>query len=674
MGFLPSMLKNMKNFKKIKVLSIGINNYESEQITNLRGCVRDVEKLKAFFIKTLGIPHENYRTLFNDQADRQGIISSFRDHFKALQSGDVAVFHFSGHGSWEPSSDEFIAAKLEPYGGKTEVLVCHNSRMAEVYDLADKELRYLIAEAQRNDQGQHISGIQFVCLFDCCHSGSMLRQDESGFTVRMQPGQKNKRPLHKYLEGQYSQMSSLSLPEVDFIALTACAPSESALEDDNGGVFTNALIDALSYYHSIQLSPSYAELFSILREYVRQRTSTSQTPHLEYAGNINPYNLFLNTQQEQQLSYPVLLRQSDQWKVNLGAIHGIVSEAVKDLLIPVFYVDEKFQQIGTCRVVRVELEHTVIQQIEISPAYQHLFSVDTTNSTPWQTADFRIQVGLSGWRLPVEFLQPTTLAPEASSLQSLIYQSSFLQPSSSAQYQLSLQSNYLQLRGSNNKTLISLNDYTPKSERSVLHLLSQISKWEQLQRLNNPFSPQVHPDQIDISFEYQHYEKGTICIDRISVTEDNSPIEVFFDTVKGPIPYAIRANHQNSTPLYFYLLHLDRTFRIRQKNENYLKRFIRNDDLYLYQSLNEGIGLGIADADLKEVEDIFMVIASINKLSIPYAFEQQGFGKNLGKTISVEALLEKGPNNSRDDLPLTIWNEVAWAVRKVIVRTIRSNQ
>ncbi len=664
----------MKKLTNLKVLSVGINYYLSENIANLNGCVNDVEKLKAFFIKTLGIPSENYRTLFNDQADRQGIISSFRDHFKNLKTGDVAVFHFSGHGSWEPSSDEFIAAKLEPYGGKTEVLVCHNSRMTDVYDLADKELRYLIAEAQRNDQGQHIPGIQFVCLFDCCHSGSMLRQDESDFTVRMHPGQKTKRPLHKYLEGQYLQMSSLSLPEVDFIALTACAPRESALEDANGGVFTNALIDALSYYHTIQQSPSYAELFSILREYVRQRTSTSQTPHFEYAGNVNPYDFFLNTQKEQQLSYPVLLRQSDQWKVNLGAIHGIVSEAVKDLPIPVFHVNEHFQQIGTCRVIRVELEHTVIHQIEISSVYQHLFSVDTTDLTPWQTANFQIQVGLSGWRLPVEFLQPTTLESEASSLQSLIHQSSFLQPSSSADYHLSLRSSHLELRGPDNKNLITLNDYTQTSERSILHLLSQISKWEQLQRLKNPFSPQVHPDQIKVSFEYQHYEKGTVCIDRQSVMEDNSPIEVLYNAAKGPIPYAVRISHQNSTPLYFYLLHLDRTFRIRQKNENYLKRFIRNDDLYLYQSINEGIGLGIADDDTKEIEDIFIVIAAINKLSIPYAFEQQGLGRNLGKTISVEALSEKGPNNSRDDMPLTIWNEVAWAVRKVIVKTILSNE
>ncbi|WP_020538770.1 caspase family protein [Lewinella cohaerens] len=665
----------MKKLTNLKILSVGINYYLSESIANLNGCVNDVEKLKAFFIETLGVPSENYRTLFNEQADRQGVISSFRDHFKQLKSGDIAVFHFSGHGSWEPSSDEFIAAKLEPYGGKTEVLVCHNSRMPDVYDLADKELRYLIAEAQRKENGQHIPGIQFVCLFDCCHSGSMLRQDESGFSVRMHPGQKNKRPLHKYLEGQYQQMASLRLPEVDFIALTACGPRESALEDTNGGIFTNALVDALSYYHSIQQSPSYAELFSILREYVRQRTSTSQTPYFEYAGNVNPYDLFLNAQRAQQLSYPVLLRHNDKWKVNLGAIHGILSEVVKDLQIPIFYVNEKLQQIGTCRVIRVELEHTVIHQIEIAPAYQHLFSVDTTELTSWQTANFQIQVGLNGWRLPVELLLPAAIsASEESSLQSLIHQSPFLQPSDKAHYQLSLRSNHLQLKGPSNKNLIAINDYTPASDRSILHLLSQISKWEQLQRLKNPFSPQVHPDQIQISFEYQHYEKGTICIDRQSVAEDNSPIEVVFNASKGPIPYAIRINHQNSTPLYFYLLHLDRTFRIRQKHENYLKRFIRNDNLYLYQSINEGIGLGIADAEIKEIEDIFIVIAAINKLSIPYAFEQQGLGRNLGKTISVEALLEKGQHNSRDDMPLTIWNEVAWTSRKVIVKTIRSDE
>ena len=79
--------------------------------------------------------------------------------------GDVALFAFSGHGSYEPVEERFWF--LEPTG-QNQTIVCADSRNKRAGDLADKELNELIADVA--DKGPHV-----VVVLDCCHSGGGTR-------------------------------------------------------------------------------------------------------------------------------------------------------------------------------------------------------------------------------------------------------------------------------------------------------------------------------------------------------------------------------------------------------------------------------------------------------------------------------------------------------------------
>ena len=166
------------NGKNIYVLGIGINEYEVEGISDLEQCERDIDRVKKFFISSLKVPESNYKVLSPKETCREGIITAFRTHFGNLRRGDIAVLNYSGHGSWEKPAKEFIEAKFESSTGQIEGIVPRDARVDGVRIISDKEIRLLVNEIQYTDEGKE-KGVQFVGIFDCCYSGSMLKFDQS---------------------------------------------------------------------------------------------------------------------------------------------------------------------------------------------------------------------------------------------------------------------------------------------------------------------------------------------------------------------------------------------------------------------------------------------------------------------------------------------------------------
>lgn len=657
----------MEKRSNIKVLSIGIDHYAHESIPNLGGAVADAEKLRQFFIESLGVPVKNYISLYNEAATRSAIVTNFREHFGCLEAGDVAVFHFSGHGSWEPCSPAFVDANLDPAGGRNEVLVCNDSRVNGSLPLADKELRLLLAEAQVNSSGEQIEALQFICLLDCCHSGSMFRLHNRDTRNRLCRASGQERPLEQYLEGQYQQMNTLHIPPANFMLLAACGPSESALEDDNGGFFTNALLSQLKAAHALDSYPSYAELFPTLRERIFQRSRSSQTPHIEAVGKVNPFDTFLGLPGKTQITYPSLVRHSDKWKVNLGAIHGVVFDEVCQQEIPIFHTADIQQIIGWCKVASVELEYTLIGNFRLE---QKNASTKEEIDQVLGASQQEIRVGLSGRPLPLRIDRQTD-KPEAVAIYKYLQQSSFLLVHDTARYQLLLNDNQLELQGPNKQKLLTITRYQAMTASYLSHLLFQIGKWETVSRLTNSKSSLISPEKITLSFEYRDSNGILQCFDRHHPDQDHQTVVVEYDPDKGPVLYNIKFSHTNSRRLYCYLLHLDRKYGIKQKHENYTKYLLLGEDIYLYQSITDRIGLGISDDQTTEVEDNFVLIAGLQPLSVPYAFNQTGLEKHFQKTIDPTELQPTQTEQTREDLALPSWNETEWISRKITVRTIR---
>ena len=105
------------------------------------------------------------KLLINEQAIRENGIAGFRKHLQQASESDVALFYFSGHGSQEYAHEVFW--NVEP-DRLNETLVCYDSRALGGWDLADKELNFLIKEVSNNNA--HV-----VVILDCAHSGSGTR-------------------------------------------------------------------------------------------------------------------------------------------------------------------------------------------------------------------------------------------------------------------------------------------------------------------------------------------------------------------------------------------------------------------------------------------------------------------------------------------------------------------
>lgn len=157
---------------QLYVLLVGINKYADPQISNLRGCENDVDKIEKLLIRQFNVPENNIDKLVNQHATHNAIKAAFRKHltekaraWKTAGSKEpkpAFYFHFSGHGS--QTRDE---TGTEP-DGMDETIVAHDSRLPGIYDIKDWELGELIDELS-----QYSDNVTIV--LDCCHSGSGTR-------------------------------------------------------------------------------------------------------------------------------------------------------------------------------------------------------------------------------------------------------------------------------------------------------------------------------------------------------------------------------------------------------------------------------------------------------------------------------------------------------------------
>jgi pimeloyl-ACP methyl ester carboxylesterase len=146
-------------------LLVGIDEYIN--VSDLRGCVNDVEALRTFLLNQLNVPEEQIHILTNKKANRANILKTFQEFFinnPAIKKGDQLLFHYSGHGSRMQDSSGLEA------DGYNETLVPHDARTPGVYDISDKTLAALL------DRLAETKGDNVTVILDSCHSGSGTRR------------------------------------------------------------------------------------------------------------------------------------------------------------------------------------------------------------------------------------------------------------------------------------------------------------------------------------------------------------------------------------------------------------------------------------------------------------------------------------------------------------------
>jgi uncharacterized caspase-like protein len=259
--------------RKALALLIGIDRYASPDVPPLTGAVNDVRLMREILIGKFGFAPEDISTLENEKATRDAIVSAIRSHLIAKAgAGDVAVLHFSGHGSqMEDVSDDEVD-RLD------ETLIAYDSRLPGVFDITDDEINELLVALTQKTQ-------RVTFIFDSCHSGSATR---GGNTVRMVPRDTRPAPRRQtYAAGARGAGDGDADLRVAGSAYVLISGS-LAKELSNEAEFDGTRHGALTWYLSAALKSSsgrltYRDVMDDVRSEIQARFPT-QTPQIEGPG------------------------------------------------------------------------------------------------------------------------------------------------------------------------------------------------------------------------------------------------------------------------------------------------------------------------------------------------------------------------------------------------------
>lgn len=143
-----------------KAFLVGINNYSVPKY-QLSGCINDVESLRSLLVGSFAFPIESVTSIVDSVATKAGIIAGLTTLLTGAASGDTLVFGYSGHGCQRPSAQP----GTQP-NDMSDALVPYEATYSAL--LSDEELFTIIAP-------RIPTGVSFTALYDCCHSGTMIR-------------------------------------------------------------------------------------------------------------------------------------------------------------------------------------------------------------------------------------------------------------------------------------------------------------------------------------------------------------------------------------------------------------------------------------------------------------------------------------------------------------------
>ena len=315
--------------QQLFALLVAVDKYHpsNKSVTHLAGCVHDINATAALLNKYYKSLKPNIVMLKNEEATYQNVIEQFQQHLIGNASNHATLlFWFSGHGSRQDTDPTFREVS---FSKKDETLVCYDSRAVTNHkmwgkDLADKELAVLIALAAQK-------GAEVVTVFDCCHSGSITREDTEDCQARELDDRKLEDeigpPQYNYLNGYYQKHQLSTVPEGRHLALSACQYNETAkeinIDGQRRGVFSFHLQEVIAKTPGI----TYAQLSNQVNGRISHYNFNShQTPQFEPINRFDAHRSFLTTQKPmiQRKRYEVYYdREKQHWKIRLGAAHGL---------------------------------------------------------------------------------------------------------------------------------------------------------------------------------------------------------------------------------------------------------------------------------------------------------------------------------------------------------------
>jgi pimeloyl-ACP methyl ester carboxylesterase len=338
--------------QRLFAVLVGINAYQGG-VSSLNGCVNDVLAMRDYLTNRAGESHIRILTAGHsadeEKPTRANIIAAIRAHLRQAGPNDVALFYYSGHGSYEDAPHEFWQAEPDR---RNETLVCQDSRTPGQWDLADKELAQLIHEVATQDiSGADKSGTPHIVLIvDACHSGSISRSaadaqasrvDASQVRERLFEADKRTRSAADYIISADALRAAGDAPGTAptsgwkftwsrHVLMSACRSDQTAKERViNGatrGIFTTQLLTQLQRNGA---PASYRELARAIAPAVRNSID-EQDPQLEALDGNDLNREFLNGALRTLPAFVQIAfdQSSGEWRADAGQVHGCTNGMV----------------------------------------------------------------------------------------------------------------------------------------------------------------------------------------------------------------------------------------------------------------------------------------------------------------------------------------------------------
>ncbi len=170
-----------------RALMVGINKYKQPG-SDLRGCVNDIDDVKANMLAPEGFKAGDITTLTDYDATREAILTGLKQLVASGKSGDFLFFHYSGHGSQvrdtngdEPDGmDEIICPTDLSYG---------NGGFRN--GIVDDEIQTILGGLK--------PGVGFLMVSDSCNSGTIDSFGKNGMEkprgITLNPNLVNQTPM-----------------------------------------------------------------------------------------------------------------------------------------------------------------------------------------------------------------------------------------------------------------------------------------------------------------------------------------------------------------------------------------------------------------------------------------------------------------------------------------------
>lgn len=233
-----------------RALLIGINKYQIAG-ADLRGCVNDVKSLSQALVDFFGFKKKDITVLTDGQATKKAMQAGIKRIVKDSKKGDVAVIHYSGHGSNVPDDNGDEA------DGRDEILCPTDLNWDDT--LRDDWLRTALDQVK--------PGVNLTVIMDCCHSGTNTREirpPDEKIISRYLPSpwalaaaESGHRDVGKKVRSQLRRSAPAARRTKDIVGaelpevlITGCRDTQTSadafIDGTYNGALTYALVDAMT--------------------------------------------------------------------------------------------------------------------------------------------------------------------------------------------------------------------------------------------------------------------------------------------------------------------------------------------------------------------------------------------------------------------------------------------